>query len=273
MSELPEQAVPSTASRSRLPASGDRVSESALVAAIPIAGYIAAYAYECGVADAFGFPRAFIELSPRDLILATIYILPLVGFVMLMAGLAPTLVNTLAVRMAPTAVVVYVAVKVPITGALRELLVIPVVTVTVAIFLLLAARDIARYRKLILKSGKKGLDTLWLDEPWIMEPLVAQRFGVTPRAGARYGFAIALLLLMNSVMPNVGGAAARLQTYYLASAAIPSAVIFRRYNDFFVVGEVDRNTRRIGTAYRLVPIAALADSTFRHELIGPLSKP
>jgi len=243
------------------------LTESVLLAAIPVMAYLLAFGFEYGYYLAYGFPQELISIDLNRVFAA--------GVVFLGGVLLVLIVTTVVLALLPS--------EHPLTPALAQ-----AVTLTVAYLIFLFYYD-----RFDIFAWILGLLLLWYLVYKFVIPLLAQRgvsgyvrkystheqirqtrgtlfrimlrtFGPTPGIILVYFF-IAVILSV-----TFGWRLAAERAYYFVVPGSPERVVLRIYGDSIVLARLDRPMRQILREYTVLRRTA-GSITLREERIGPLT--
>jgi hypothetical protein len=221
--------------------------EGLVIAAISVAGYLAAFCYEAGRAVFFGYPLHLIHVSIEAIFLAVAAIS--VGIVVFGTGLefvalTPSVGRNKhllrAVGMIIAALAMVAVAHFMFTGFL--------------LFALLILLFFSFVGYVISRHGRTKPDTNASGQLSLADSLSPVR-AVYWLAGSSWSRAaeLAFLLLVTASLAGTGKAAA--ESEFLVFASAQNVVVFRIYDDMVIAGEVNLATREITNVLRVATIS------------------
>jgi hypothetical protein len=243
------------------------LTESIVLATIPVMAYVLAFGFEYGYYIAYRFPQELISIDLNRVLVAGVAFLAGVVFVVLLAAVALALLPSehplaRAVAQGVTFALLYVAFLIyeghfdvfgRILGAalaayLLYKFAVPLVT----------QRGVAGYvEKYERQEQAKQL------HPTLLRAML-HNIGPLPGTILTY-FSIAVILSV-----TLGWFLATEQVYYFVVPGSPDRVVLRIYGDSIILAQLDRPTQQILREYTVLRRSA-APVTFREERVGPLT--
>jgi len=252
-------------------ARGISMPEGLLVATIPLAGYLLAFAYEAGFCGVFHIPMSFMTLSPTMVFAAiaglALLVAPLLWFANLMCMLGLGLGDPIArslIRLAIPAALFLLSIGINLK-AWREsmgLLLLLAFFVLLEFGLpLLTQRDKETYREKLL--GQEAI-----------EARVTDLFDVLGRRFGTLRVTIAMVMIMAILVSNIAGRGqAKGQEEFLVLPSSPEVVVLRVYGDDLVCAQFDRITQEVQPHFFVIKRVTLPSEPrmqLNLEKVGPL---
>jgi hypothetical protein len=261
------------------------ISEAVALAGLTALGYYYAFAYETGYLSHFGIPAWVIDLSLVNVLVvvgvfATVLTFIVLTFQTLPGGPWWALLVHLGVLIGIGGFTV-VAYKVTNWASTWEIvvgiiLVAPGALLTLGYFL-------SRLILPIFLHKDKGS---WLDRwafvlrrEWASAKpnLLDHTVSTMDKAGLRASTWLAPIYFLAILAPIavrlIGVAAANTRSEYVVVGGEPECVVVRKYDDYAVCAAIDRKSRRVVPAFRLIQLGDSAARLFRTESLGRLKAP
>lgn len=250
-----------------------QLSETVVLGALTVIGYAAAFAYEAGVAQAYGIPKELIDVRISTIFLAigglvVIVAMPVVQTLQLVRTYLPR--DRRMLRYLKSLIILSLAVVIFFAAVGQAFRTIRIgLAVTLALMLLMKVGvPMIRFR-----HTKAFKEKLRLAAELEYAPASNSRtllIGSVRVRAVLFDLFVAAALLPLTYAYGVGEAANR-KVYWVVHGN-PETVVLRIYGDSAVVATFDRKSKSIQPVHKIVPIAQ-GDVTFTAEAVGPLTIP
>ena len=243
------------------------LTESVLLAAIPVMAYVLAFGYEYGYSLAYGFPPELISIDLNRVFAAGAVFLSWVLLVLLLTTgvlallpsehpLAPAVAQVVPLVLAYLVFIIYYGrfdnvarvFGLPLVGYLVYKFLVP----------LLAQRGVPGYvqRYRAHEQIRQTRGTFFR--------AILRTFGPTP------GIVLVYFVIAVTLSTTFGWRFATERAYYFVVPGPPERIVLRIYGDSIVLARLDRPTQQILRDYTVLRRTAEA-ITLREERIGPLT--
>lgn len=247
------------------------MTEGIVIAAVPVAAYLAAFVYEAGYFTVFSIPLALVRVDLTTVFIALGALVAVLVFVFALANTIYVLLpgSKGVIHRSVVRIIFVLSPVVPflvISGMRREQVFVVfalgslvVMSLLVEfVFPLITQRQQTTYTKKL--EAQEELDR----RIRLPRSLIGNRIS-RPAIWATYAILVALVLSF-----NVGQGTALRQEEFLVTLSPSDRVVLRIYGDTLILAPFDRATQEIQREFAIQPIDKASELGLRLERVGPL---
>ncbi len=242
------------------------ITEAVVLAFIPVAASIVAFAYELGSAQFYGIPAFLITLSWTSIALAIVAVIGTYQVILSWGYFLARYMTRIS----------------PVLTPKRVLVLIPFVLLTATFFIQYGITSMAfklslsllvliMFVDLIITAIEiKTIRGFWNKFQQKAESEEHQNPLSVPFN--KVALAVIWSFVLLAVAWSTGFSSSKNQTKYLATSKPEGSVVLRKYGSLLVLAPFDPKTQTFETRFRLVSIGSEPNVQYQYKTIGPLSK-